>query len=99
MGGNGLVGRTAVEIAAAVQKGEVTPLEVVGGHLGRMAALDGRVNAFRVVRAEEVRGEATALGGRADLGELPLAGVPVAVKDNVGLAGGATANGAAATVG
>src|SRR6266487_649359 len=99
MGGNGLVGRTAVEIAAAVQKGEVTPLEVVEGHLARIAALDGRVNAFRVGRAGEVRGEATALGGRADLGELPLAGVPVAVKDNIDLAGCATANGSAATLG
>src|SRR6266487_1554754 len=99
MGGNGLVGRTAVEIAAAVQKGEVTPLEVEEGHLARIAALDGRVNAFRVGRAEEVRGEATALGGRADLGELPLAGVPVAVKDNIDLAGCATANGSAGTLG
>jgi len=93
----GLVGATAVEIVAAVQKGEVSPLEVVEAHLKRIEATDGRVNAFRVVRAEEVREEARALGGRGDLAELPLAGVPVAVKDNIDLAGCSTANGSAAT--
>jgi amidase len=91
------VGETAVGIAAAVRAGRAAPTEVLEEHLEAIAALDGRLGAFRLVRAEEVRAEARALEGRDDLGELPLAGVPVAVKDNVDLAGCPTRNGSAAT--
>src|SRR5215216_1669808 len=91
------VGETAVGIAAAVKAGRVSPTEVLEEHLERIAALDGRLGAFRLVRAEEVRAEARALEGRDDLGRLPLAGVPVAIKDNLDLAGCPTRNGSAAT--
>jgi amidase len=91
------VGETAVGIAAAVRGGRASPTEVLEEHLERIAALDGRLGAFRLVRAEEVRAEARALEGRDDLGRLPLAGVPVAVKDNVDLAGCPTRSGSAAT--
>jgi amidase len=92
-----LVGETAVGIAAAVRAGEVSPVEVVEAHLERIAALDGRVGGFRLVLAEQVRDEAEALAARPDLAELPLAGVPVAIKDNLDLAGVPTRNGSAAT--
>ena len=36
-----------------------------------------------MVRAEQALAEAGALAARGDLAELPLAGVPVAIKDNV----------------
>jgi amidase len=91
------VGDTAVGIAAAVRAGRATPTEVLEEHLDRIAALDQRLGAFRLVRAEEVRAEARALEARGDLGELPLAGVPVAIKDNIDLAGTPTRNGSAAT--
>src|SRR5829696_2982497 len=91
------VGETAVGIAAAVKAGGVSPTEVLEEHLERIAALDGRLGAFRLVRAEEVLAEARALEGRDDLGRLPLAGVPVAIKDNIDLAGYPTRNGSAAT--
>jgi amidase len=91
------VGQTAVGIAAAVRMGEAAPTEVLEEHLARIAALDQRVGAFRLVRTEEVRAEARALEARGDLGGLPLAGVPVAVKDNLDLAGVPTRNGSAAT--
>lgn len=91
------VGETAVGIAAAVRAGRVTPAEVLEEHLERIDALDPRLGAFRLVRTDEVRAEARALEGRDDLGELPLAGVPVAVKDNVDLAGSPTRVGSAAT--
>jgi amidase len=91
------VGETAVGIAAAVRAGRVTPGEVLEEHLERIAALDRRLGAFQLVRTEEVRAEAKALADRPDLGELPLAGVPVAVKDNVDLAGTPTRCGSAAT--
>ncbi len=74
------VGRTAVEIAAAVREKRVTPREVVAEHLARIERLDGRVGAFRVVRAEAALAEADAVGARDDLAQLPLAGVPVAVR-------------------
>jgi amidase len=92
-----LVGETAVGIAAAVRSGEVTPLEVVQAHLERIAAVDHRLGAFHLVRADQVREEATALQSRPDLAELPLAGVPVAIKDNIHLAGASTRLGSAAT--
>ncbi|SPF00514.1 amidase [Streptomyces sp. MA5143a] len=91
------VGRTAAEIAAAVQEKRVTPREVVAEHLARIASLDGRIGAFRTVRAEAALAEADEVAARADLDGLPLAGVPVAVKDNLAVRGEATRNGSAAT--
>src|SRR5215218_9961290 len=91
------VGETAVGIAAAVRAGRASPTEVLQEHLERIAALDGRLGAFRLLRTDEVRAEAKALEDRADLAGLPLAGVPVAIKDNVDLAGAPTRNGSAAT--
>jgi amidase len=91
------VGRTAVEIAAAVREKQVTPREVVAEHLARIERLDGRVGAFRTVRAEASLAEADEVAARADLGELALAGVPVAVKDNLAVRGEAMRVGSAAT--
>jgi amidase len=91
------VGETAVGIAAAVQAGRVTPTEVLEEHLERIAALDRRLGAFQLLRTDAVRAEAKALEGRDDLDGLPLAGVPVAVKDNIDLAGTPTRIGSAAT--
>jgi amidase len=95
--GDRYVGETAVGIAAAVRSGRVSPTEVLEQHLERIAALDDRVGAFRLLRTEEVRAEARALEDRGDLDGLALAGVPVAIKDNVDLAGVPTRNGSAAT--
>ncbi|WP_346656998.1 hypothetical protein [Streptomyces sp. F001] len=53
------VGRTAVEIAAAVREKQVTPREVVAEHLARIERIDGRVGAFRTVRAQAALAEAT----------------------------------------
>ncbi|MFF6785326.1 amidase family protein [Streptomyces sp. NPDC012510] len=90
-------GRTAAEIAAAVREKRVTPREVVAEHLARIEALDGRVGAFRTVRAEAALAEADEVADRADLVGLPLAGVPVAVKDNLAVRGESTRHGSAAT--
>jgi amidase len=91
------VGETAVGIAAAVRAGRVTPTEVLEEHLERIAALDQRLGAFSLLRTEEVRAEARALEDLGDLGGLPLAGVPVAIKDSIDLAGAPTRSGSAAT--
>jgi amidase len=91
------VGETAVGISAAVRAGRVTPTEVLEEHLERIAALDQALGAFRLLRTEEVRAEAKALEGLGDLDGLPLAGVPVAIKDSIDLAGMPTRSGSAAT--
>ncbi|MGW4411517.1 amidase [Nonomuraea sp. NPDC004702] len=91
-------GRTAIEIAAAVRRGDVTATTVVAEHLHRISERDSRVGAFRLVR-KQAMDEARAVGDRRDLADLPLAGVPVAVKDNLEVAGEPTRGGSAATSG
>lgn len=93
----GWTGRTATEIAAAVGVGQVAPREVVAEHLALIERLDPHVGAFRKVLAERALHDADALAGRADLAALPLAGVPVAIKDNLPVEGEATRHGSAAT--
>lgn len=90
------VGRTAAEIAAAVREKRATPREVVTEHLAWIERLDSRVGAFRTLRAEAALAEADGLATK-DLGDLPLAGVPVAVKDNLPVRGESNRNGSAAT--
>ncbi|MFJ3305100.1 amidase [Streptomyces sp. NPDC086549] len=91
------VGRTAAEIAAAVREKRATPREVVAEHLARIERLDGRIGAFRKVLAASALAAADEVAGRTDLAELPLAGVPVAVKDNLAVRGESTLVGSAAT--
>ncbi|MET8571009.1 amidase family protein [Streptomyces sp. NPDC004783] len=90
-------GRTAAEIAAAVREKRAAPREVVASHLERIERLDGRVGAFRAVRSEAALAEAEEVAARGDLAELPLAGVPVAVKDNLAVRGESVRVGSAAT--
>ncbi|GAA2578665.1 amidase family protein [Actinomadura fulvescens] len=91
------VGRTATEIAAAVRAGEVTAAEVVRDHLDTIAALDGELGAFVRVRRERALAEAAEVDARSDRAGLPMAGVPVAIKDNVPVAGEPMRSGSAAT--
>jgi amidase len=78
---------TAVELAKAVRAGELDPVQVTKDALARIAAADGVVGAFRRVREAEALAEAHQVAERPDLAELPLAGVPVAVKDVTDIAG------------
>jgi len=80
-------GRSAVEIAAAVRAGEVTASEVVAAHIGRISRLNAELGAFVRIRAAEAAEEARVVDVQADRAELPLAGVPVAVKDCVPVTG------------
>jgi amidase len=93
----GLTGMRAVDIARAVRERRVTPEAVIRAHLDRIAAADPVIRAFQAVRADGALADAEALGRRDDLGTLPLAGVPVAVKDNIDVAGLPTRHGSAAT--
>lgn len=91
------IGRSAQQIADAVRRGEVEPRRVVRQHLDRIERLNPQLGAFRRVRHEEALAEADTLAARSDLGELPLAGVPVAIKDNVAVTGEQTRNGSSAS--
>ena len=82
-----LVGLPAAEIAARVRSGEITAVDVVRAHLDHIEAVDGRIGAFRVVRREAALAEAAAVDASLTRFALPLAGVPVAIKDNVAVAG------------
>jgi amidase len=88
---------SAAEMATRVRGRLISPAELVRAHLERIAAREPTIRAFQVVRAEKALAEATALAERADLADLPLAGVPVAIKDNVDVAGEPTRAGSAAT--
>ena len=70
-------------LAKLVRERQVRPRELVELCLRRIESLDPKLNAFRVVLAEQALAEADALS-RLDG---PLAGVPFAVKDEMGLAG------------
>lgn len=86
----------AAEIARRVRSGELDPREVVASSLASIARNDGDVGAFVVVREEAAHAEAAALTERDDLASLPLAGVPIAIKDNVDIAGEPTRHGSLA---
>jgi amidase len=80
-----------------LRAGVVSSRELVEIYLDRIEQLDARLNAFRVVFADEARQTAdTADRKRADGDERPLLGVPIAVKDDFAVAGHVTAFGTAA---
>jgi len=92
-----LIELSACEIARRVRERSVGPREVLSAFLDRIARVDGDIGAFQLVRTEAALAEAEALSRRGDLGELALAGVPVAIKDNVDVAGEPTRHGSRAT--
>jgi amidase len=76
-------------LAALVRSRELAPRQLVELFLERIERLDPHLNAFRVVMAEEALAAADALEDFSG----PLAGVPIAVKDDLGTAGQATTRG------
>ncbi len=82
----------ALEIAAAVRSGERSARDVLEEHLAVVDAREGELHAFNLVLADEARAAADALDARVAAGEDPgpLAGVPVALKDNLCTRGIAT---------
>jgi amidase len=90
------VGATAKQIARAVRRGDATATQVVADHLEQIGISDPALGAFRVVRDLEAITEAEKVDDQEDLANLPLAGVPVAVKENTAVAGLPTWHGSAA---
>jgi amidase len=90
------VGLPATEIARLVRSGEATAVDVVRAHLDHIEAVDARIGAFRVLRREAALAEAHAIDTALTRFALPLAGVPIAIKDNVAVAGEACTDGSLA---
>ncbi|BCM70501.1 MULTISPECIES: amidase [Streptomyces] len=90
----------AVELAAAIRRKEVSPVEVADCYLARMDELDPRLNAFCHRADDDVRKAASAAAdavARAKSPEdlPPFHGVPLPVKDLVDVAGWPTTHGSA----
>ncbi|MFF8479959.1 amidase [Streptomyces antibioticus] len=82
------------ESARALADGEVTSRQLVERSLARIGATQDSLNAFRIVRAEAALAEADAADRELAAGRrAPLLGVPVAVKDDMDVAGEPTAFG------
>jgi fatty acid amide hydrolase 2 len=83
--------RSALDLAAAIRRGELTSLEVVEAHIGRLEAVGPRINAIAAERYERARAEAREADRRIAAGrdgELPpLLGVPFTVKETIELRG------------
>lgn len=77
--------RTALELGRMIRKREVSVREAVQESLDRVAALDGTLNCFVTLDGERALARADEVQRGIDDGSLggPLAGVPVAVKDNI----------------
>ncbi len=76
---NGLLTRTAIELAALVRRGEVSARELVEASLRRIDELDPKVGAFTHVAHDA----ALAVASEISAGDpRPFAGVPIAIKDN-----------------
>ena len=82
---NTLLLKSAVELADMLAAGEITSIELTTACLDRIEALEPRVHAFLYVDREGALATAADVDARRAAGEkLPrLAGVPIAVKDNM----------------
>ncbi len=80
--------------AELIAAGEVSSRELVELYLKRIDRFDGELNAFRVVFDERALLEADQADARRGAGgDRPLLGVPMAVKDDIDVAGEVTALG------
>jgi amidase len=87
----------AAEQARMLADGAVTAPELLDVYLARIARLDPELRTYRVVLTDSARQEAALAQDRLNAGQrLPLLGVPIAIKDDVDVAGAATTYGSAA---
>jgi fatty acid amide hydrolase 2 len=87
-----LTERSALELARAIRRRELTAIEVVEAHIDLHQRMAKRVNALAAERFELARAEATAadelVRDAAPEAELPpLLGVPFTVKESIALTG------------
>lgn len=83
---------TAAATAERVRSGRLTAVDATRQALARIGD-DAAVHGWRVLRPEQALAEAAAVDARSDRYSLPLAGVPIAIKDNVAVSGHRTLDG------
>ncbi|CAN5615467.1 Asp-tRNA(Asn)/Glu-tRNA(Gln) amidotransferase subunit GatA [soil metagenome] len=76
---------TALDVAGAVRSGERSAVDVLEVHLDAIDARESELHAFNLVLADEARAAAAAVDATVADGRDPgpLAGVPIALKDNM----------------
>ena len=88
---------TLTDVAAMIHKKEVSPVDLVDACLEQIDKYDGHLRAFITVEAEQSRKVAKAsedmLMAGYDMG--PLHGIPLSLKDNIGVKGRRTTAGSA----
>ncbi|MEK7295828.1 MAG: amidase family protein, partial [Actinomycetota bacterium] len=87
--------KSAVELASDIRARRVSSSEVVESHLGRIAAVNPKVNAVVRVLADQARAAATEADAAIARGDVlgALHGVPITVKENIDIAGLPTTQG------
>lgn len=88
----------AAAVAAALARGELSAEDATRGYLARIEARNGALNAVVRLLRDSAIAEARAADARRRAGRPlgPLDGVPVALKDNIDVAGAPTTGGIAA---
>ncbi|MDX6617287.1 MAG: amidase [Solirubrobacterales bacterium] len=80
--------------AELIRSGEISSRELIELYLGRIERINPRINAFTAVFSEAALEEAELADARRGRGEqAPLLGVPIAIKDNIDIAGYVTSFG------
>ena len=84
-----LLSLSAVELGAAIKAGRATAVEAMEAVLGRIDQSEEKLHCYITIDREKALERAKEAQRRIEAGELagPLAGVPVAVKDNLCRAG------------
>ena len=83
-----IIERSAAQIAREVNARSLSALDVAGAALAHIHAVDSQIGAYLTVLGDLARESARRVDERIAAGEkLPLAGVPLAVKDNMCLTG------------
>jgi aspartyl-tRNA(Asn)/glutamyl-tRNA(Gln) amidotransferase subunit A len=76
--------QTVSEIRDSLRSGAVSALDVCRNALDQIASIDGSLNAFNTVSADRALERAADIDRRRDeFASAPLAGVPIALKDNI----------------
>ena len=80
---------TALELGEKIKAKEVTVREAVDAVIGQIKEAESEIHSFVTIDEEGAYAQAEEIQKKIDVGELtgPLAGVPVAVKDNMCIEG------------